>query len=214
MSSASDKYSLARAANHPKQAEPSRASPQHYRGVRHHVTIPYYAYAPMAVTERAHKQRNPLAHRIRALRHQTGITQQQAAEAAAIPRSTWQRWELGERVPRSASFPVIARALGIPLESLFCDDGYVPLATFVLSPDSLTRLTDPRTREATLDELHGVLSAQIRAELERAAPLAAPRSADVRKRRTREQLLAAQKTRLDALNARQRAKQGGRREIT
>lgn len=113
-------------------------------------------------------------------------------------------------MPLPESLDRIARAVSVPLEALFCEDGYCPLATFVIGPESLARLHGP-DRARVLDELQAVLSSQIRMELEKASPLLPPVSGDVRRRRTREQVLAAQTERLKALN---QAKRSTRRQIT
>lgn len=139
--------------------------------------------------------------RLRDLRHAAGLTQAALARAIGVRVESLRRWEYAARAPQTFRLPRIAGALSVPLEALFCEDGFVPLATFVLSPESVARLTSPATREQALEQLHAALSAQLRLELERAQPLK-PARARARRRRSREELLLAQARRFEALGRR------------
>lgn len=54
---------------------------------------------PMNPTEQAPDLTFALA--LQALRRQSGLSQVQASELLGVPRSTWQAWEAGLRVPAS-----------------------------------------------------------------------------------------------------------------
>ena len=155
-----------------------------------------------------------LGRRIRALRHRLGISQQHLAALAAVRTGTIRVWEEGSHAPSSWRLPRLAKALGVPLEALFSDPDCAVLATFIVGPESLRRLRGPG-REQALSELHSLLSSQIRLELERAEPVVDAKQADVRRRRTREQILSAQATRLEGLKAAEkRARLAQRTTIT
>ena len=66
--------------------------------------------------------RSRMANRVRDLRKQAGMTQQQLAEAAGIARITLVRIENGSYSPRFRTLDALARALDRPLTHLLLDD--------------------------------------------------------------------------------------------
>jgi len=57
-----------------------------------------------------------LAEALRARRLERGLTQQQLADAAGIPRRTYQRLEVGDAGARTDSLLLALRALGLKVE--------------------------------------------------------------------------------------------------
>jgi transcriptional regulator with XRE-family HTH domain len=64
---------------------------------------------------------NSVGERIKAARKAAGLTQEQAARAADITTSTFQKLEAGNQMPRLDTAGRIAAALGVPLVHLFPD---------------------------------------------------------------------------------------------
>jgi transcriptional regulator with XRE-family HTH domain len=51
-------------------------------------------------------------------RERAGLTQEQLAEKARLPVGSIRNWEQGHRQPRLNVVPVLARAVGVPVEKL------------------------------------------------------------------------------------------------
>ena len=62
-----------------------------------------------------------LANNVRALREARGVSQQQIAQIAGIPRPTWATIESGEANPTLAVLTRVATALGAPIEELLSE---------------------------------------------------------------------------------------------
>ncbi len=186
-----------------------RRIPRHYRGCADRDPT----YTPATVAYKANgTERTRFANRLQALRLRAGLTQAEAANATGVGYGAWGNWESGRHLPALTRGGAIARALDVPLEALFIEDGFCPLPVFVLSPESLRRLAHKPSREAVLDELTAVLSGHLRAALEQAEPLKpAPRR---RRRRTREEVLAAQASSLAKLRREHPAKRKTPRTIS
>ena len=60
----------------------------------------------------------PIALKLRALREERGLTQEEAAQLAEVSHRTLIRLESGERAPYMPTVTKIARAYGVPLEEL------------------------------------------------------------------------------------------------
>lgn len=60
--------------------------------------------------------------RIAALRKQQGITQVQLAETLGVSQQTITAYEVGRRRIQVSALPVIAQALGVPVEGLLGDE--------------------------------------------------------------------------------------------
>lgn len=65
---------------------------------------------------------SPMGRAIRAARIARQMTQRAAADAAGIHPVAWGRIERGEDTPRADTVARIARALGVPVGSLFSAD--------------------------------------------------------------------------------------------
>ena len=70
----------------------------------------------------AARGRTRMANRVRDLRKQAGMTQQQLADAAGIGRVTLVRIENGSYSPRFRTLDALARALNHPVSHLLLDD--------------------------------------------------------------------------------------------
>lgn len=57
--------------------------------------------------------------RIRALRTQRGLTQQQLGEEIGTDKSSVCHWENGDYAPNGRSLPLLARALGVTIDDLY-----------------------------------------------------------------------------------------------
>jgi XRE family transcriptional regulator, regulator of sulfur utilization len=60
----------------------------------------------------------PIALKLRALRKERGLTQEEAAELAEVSPRTLERLESGERAPYMPTVTKIAAAYGVPFEEL------------------------------------------------------------------------------------------------
>jgi transcriptional regulator with XRE-family HTH domain len=59
-----------------------------------------------------------LGEMLKQAREKAGLTQEQLAEKTGLPVGSIRNWEQGHRVPRLNVVPVLARAVGIPVEKL------------------------------------------------------------------------------------------------
>lgn len=150
----------------------------------------------MATRNASGSTQTALSQRIRTLRHAAGAKQEEIAAAATIKVNTLQGYESGRSAPSLGRIVNIAAALRVPLDALFCPDGWAVLPTPWLRPETLASLSDPVAFEAC----HRAICERMREALEQAKPLLPV--APGRQRRTRQQLLAAQAVRLAALSAR------------
>lgn len=73
--------------------------------------------------------------RLRRLRSEKGLTQQQLASMMYIDRSSIARWESGLRVPDLVLLPRLAKCLGIDLSLLIPGEGLVPDTPIVIVVD-------------------------------------------------------------------------------
>lgn len=92
--------------------------------------------------------------RIREERQARGWTQERLAEAIGASKVSLQRWESGERDPRSAVLLAISDALGIPIQRLYGRDDAGSSFASILSEE-----------ESRLLALYGSLSPKGRARL-------------------------------------------------
>lgn len=67
-----------------------------------------------------------LAARLVALRRAAGLTQHELAQALGVAQTTLALWESSDTPPRSDVLPKMARALGVPVESLLDPDAELP----------------------------------------------------------------------------------------
>jgi transcriptional regulator with XRE-family HTH domain len=51
-------------------------------------------------------------------RERAGLTQKQLAERTGLPLGSIRNWEQNHRVPRLGVVPLLARAVGVPIEQL------------------------------------------------------------------------------------------------
>ena len=57
--------------------------------------------------------------RIKELREEKKLTQEQLAQKLKLDRSTIAKWETGEAMPRADKLPVLAEVLGCSISDLF-----------------------------------------------------------------------------------------------
>lgn len=57
--------------------------------------------------------------KIKSLREEKGLTQEQLAQKLNLDRSTIAKWETGEAMPRADKLPVLAEVLGCSISDLF-----------------------------------------------------------------------------------------------
>lgn len=76
--------------------------------------------------------------RLKRLRHQQGLTNQQLADLTNVDVLSASRWQSGATQPSFARAPDIASALGLPVAQLFTDDPVI--AEVTLSPETLQRI--------------------------------------------------------------------------
>src|SRR5438034_484433 len=55
--------------------------------------------------------------RMRQLRFAKGLTQKACAERADVSQGRWSEWEAGDAEPGVTTIPIIAEALGVPVET-------------------------------------------------------------------------------------------------
>jgi len=134
--------------------------------------------------------RAELAARIRELRVNAGITQDRAAKHCGVNRSTWQRYENGQRAPMAHRIPAVARAIDAPIGAIY--DRTVA-AEVALTPATLTRLqADPTAVDQIAHDLatrllHDLHAATLAQAAKAQRPLAGPPGA----RETLERRLAS-----------------------
>lgn len=67
-------------------------------------------------------ERNEFIRRLRAARHQAGLTQEQAAQKIGVTLKTWNRWEsMDGHTPRVGHIEEMARGLGVDVDYLLGD---------------------------------------------------------------------------------------------
>lgn len=100
--------------------------------------------------------------RIRRLREQLGLSQNQLAKLTGIPRGLISQWEIGKQEPSAKHLPKLAKALGIPIDALLLGgnleplDGHItlrlPIVIRVRAGEAVPPSTlDGETIEVTLD---------------------------------------------------------------
>ncbi len=114
----------------PQAAE--RASLRLYRRVRNHGNT--RELESLTVTPEAFGQR------LRALRHEAGISQATAAQAARVAPNTWWRYEQGVRIPPATAAGNIAAALGVGAGHIYAPSLELFIGELVLSPATLQEL--------------------------------------------------------------------------
>lgn len=57
--------------------------------------------------------------KIKSLREEKGLTQEQLAQKLKLDRSTIAKWETGEAMPRTDKLPILAEILGCSISDLF-----------------------------------------------------------------------------------------------
>lgn len=133
-----------------------------------------------------------LAANIKRLRTNAGLSQDQASTAAKVHPSTWRGWESGSRMPKFWRAPQIARALGVPVASLFDLPGAGRCVAEVVVSDETLRNVRRNGRSASL-EAATRLGAALEPVIYAAATGRVPRPgqpARAKPRRTREEVLA------------------------
>ncbi len=85
--------------------------------VRHYVDPTYQAREEQI----AHEGRRVLGRRIKSMRLQAGLSQEQLAKRSGISRVTLARLELGEHSPRMDTLRAIARGLGCDVKKFLLD---------------------------------------------------------------------------------------------
>ena len=60
--------------------------------------------------------------RIRELREQAGLTQDQIAEHMGVDQAAVHRWEIGKAMPRAAKLPELAALLHCTIDELYSRD--------------------------------------------------------------------------------------------
>jgi len=115
--------------------------------------------------------------------------------------ATWRRWEHGSGLPLATRIPSIASALAVPVDALFVEQGWAALDSIRLTPEALERIN--KGGQPVIDELERMLSSHFRTALANATPFVddIPLGFDVRRRRTRAEVLADQSVRLTKLRA-------------
>lgn len=152
--------------------------------------------------------REQLAARLRALRHRAGLSQKVASKAAHVSEQTWRRWETGRNTPFPTRLPAIASAVNASIEELYCEEGSAVLAVHV-SPETLERIRCEG--RPAVDEVSARLTRRILDEVSRLRPMRddVPLGCDVRvstrRRRTRVEVLALDRSRLNELRRASRA---------
>jgi len=76
--------------------------------------------------------------RIRQLRIAQGITLDAAARQAGVVGRSWSRWEAGDTKPALERAGAIARALNVPVASLFTDE--LVVAEIIVSKETIERI--------------------------------------------------------------------------
>jgi transcriptional regulator with XRE-family HTH domain len=105
-----------------------------------------------------------LGGRIAALRKESHITQAQLAETLGVAQPTFNAYELGQRRVPVSALPVLAKALGVDLETLLGETGKRagkrgPAPKFQQQLERIAQL--PRARQRfVMDMLDGVLAQQ------------------------------------------------------
>lgn len=60
--------------------------------------------------------------RVKDLRTAAGLTQEQLAKAIGVTQTVIAAWERGAYSPKAAKLPVLAAALGVTVNELFCEE--------------------------------------------------------------------------------------------
>lgn len=111
------------------------------------------AVTPAVLTE----DRSPsgqLGSRLRQWRKAKGLTQEALAEQVGVSKPAISSWEKGRAQPRPARAAAVAKALGVPVQSLFADE----------AADSLEAIVDESRRR--IAEAAGVSEGRVRIYLE------------------------------------------------
>lgn len=90
-----------------------------------------------------------LGSNIRRLRKERIGTQEQLAEVCGFDVKSINRWENGKRWPELEALRKIAKALEVPVESLFADPNLVPLPTPKIALKVLSDLIDSLSEQET-----------------------------------------------------------------
>lgn len=133
-----------------------------------------------------------LAKNLVRLRTNTGLTQLQASRATGVSKGTWVTWESGSRMPKFWRAPQIARALGVPVASLFDLPGAGRCVAEVVVSDETLRNVRRNGRSASLEAAQR-LGAALEPVIYAAATGRVPKPgqpARAKPRRTREEVLA------------------------
>lgn len=69
------------------------------------------------------EQRSRIAERIRQIRRDHALTQEQAAARAGVTVRAWQRWEYGEGEPYASNLDTLAREFGFSLAEFYEPSG-------------------------------------------------------------------------------------------